>query len=303
MADSFRQAQAALAKAVLPVISPTDFSAVVNTVSDTPASAVTSSPDNIVGCWGETISFYVNGNGMVPMRNMNKSLTARWKEHQIVGKKPLSEFAGPDVSTVTLSVTLSATMGVRPRATISTLEKALEAGTVDYLYIGGKKVGTAKMKLTSMSEAWECIWNDGRLVKATVDLTFSEYVKKSYKHGKNVAGTKVPWEFIVGDKPKFTGGKVYKKCNAKKGGKKKKAVKVKVLEFRKGKKHPYKVEAIVNKKKAEAYTQQVKEIQEAIKKANRTQKKKLQAELNTLKNSKPLTKSWKGWVNDGTLKA
>ena len=55
------------------------------------------------------------------------------------------------------------------------LEKACESGTVDYLYIGGKKVGTGKMKLESISETWDEIWNSGQLVKAKVSLTFSEY--------------------------------------------------------------------------------------------------------------------------------
>ena len=52
---------------------------------------------------------------------------------------------------MTLEAVLAAERGVRPRATLEKLEKACESGTVDYLYIGGKKVGTGKMKLESIS--------------------------------------------------------------------------------------------------------------------------------------------------------
>lgn len=105
-------------------------------------------------------------------KTINKQV---WHTHNIVNGKPKSEFAGPDSSSVTLEAVLAAERGVRPRATLEKLEKACESGTVDYLYIGGKKVGTGKMKLESISETWDEIWNSGQLVKAKVSLTFSEY--------------------------------------------------------------------------------------------------------------------------------
>ena len=46
---------------------------------------------------------------------------------------------------------------------------------MDYLVIGGKIVGKNKVYLESMSEEWNCVWNKGELVKATVELVFKEY--------------------------------------------------------------------------------------------------------------------------------
>ena len=61
------------------------------------------------------------------------------------------------------------------RKLISSMEKAAEKGQIEYLYIGGKKIGSKKMYLESISETWNEVWNNGELVKATVSLTFSEY--------------------------------------------------------------------------------------------------------------------------------
>ena len=129
-----------------------------------------------VGNWGKNITFQVNSKKVLTFGKMSRTVSAGWTAHEIVGKKPKYEFTGPDASKVEISdVLLSAYHGVKPRKMIETLEKAIEKGTVDYLYIGGKKIGKNKMKLESMSESWDEIWNKGELVRAKVDLTFSEY--------------------------------------------------------------------------------------------------------------------------------
>ena len=256
-----------------------------------------------VGNWGSAIRFEVNSTKQLTFRNFTKSHSARWKDHEIIGNKPLSEFTGPDLVSVTMSCTLSAAMNVNPRKIMKALEKALEKGKVDYLYIKETKVGTNKMKLMSMSEAYDVVLINGAIVKATVDLSFSEYVTKSYKHGKKVAGTKVPWEFLVGESAKFIGGKVYKTNSAKKG-KKTSAVKVKVTQYQKGKKHPYYVKSIVDKNAAKRYTEEVEELQKKLKTAKRSEKKYIQNEITTLKTAAKVNATvWKGWVDDGTLKA
>lgn len=58
---------------------------------------------------------------------------------------------------------------------IERLEAAAKSGLVDYLVIGGRRIGNSKVYISSMSEEWDCIWNRGELVKATINITFSEY--------------------------------------------------------------------------------------------------------------------------------
>lgn len=128
-----------------------------------------------IGNWGKTIKFEVTSNKVLTFSDFKRTVSGRWKSHPIVGKKPKGEFAGPDASSVTFDIVLAAEQGVKPRATITTLEKAAETGVVDYLYIGGRKVGSGKMALENISETWDEIWKGGELVKAKCSLTFLEY--------------------------------------------------------------------------------------------------------------------------------
>lgn len=128
-----------------------------------------------IGNWGTVIVFEVSSRKILNFQNLKRSVSGRWKKHSIIGKKPRSEFAGPESSSVSMDVVLSAEHGVRPRTLISSLEKAAEKGQIEYLYIGGKKIGSKKMYLEGIGETWDEVWNNGELVKATVSLTFSEY--------------------------------------------------------------------------------------------------------------------------------
>lgn len=128
-----------------------------------------------IGNWGKTITFEVNSGKILNFQNFKRSVAGRWKKHAIIGKKPRNEFAGPDASSVTMDVVLAAEHGIKPRSVIKKMEKAVEKGKIAHLYVGGKKVGTGKMLLESMSETWDEVWNGGELVKATLSLTFSEY--------------------------------------------------------------------------------------------------------------------------------
>lgn len=128
-----------------------------------------------IGNYGSMITFEVSSNRMLPLKDMKRTVSGRWKKHNIIGKTPRSEFQGADTDETTITAVLSAEHGIRPRQTIDRLEAAVKSGAVEYLVIGGKRVGANKMYISSLSEEWNCIWNRGELVKATINITFSEY--------------------------------------------------------------------------------------------------------------------------------
>lgn len=128
-----------------------------------------------IGNWGRHIKFSVNSDKVLSFKDFKRTVSGRWAEHPIIGEKPKKEFQGPGASNVTLEVVLSVYLGVSPKDTIKDLEEACEKGKIDYLYIGGKKIGKNKMYLESVSETWDEIWNKGELARATLSLTFSEY--------------------------------------------------------------------------------------------------------------------------------
>lgn len=128
-----------------------------------------------IGNFGKLITFEVSSNKMLALKDMKRTVAARWKKHEIIGEVPRSEFQGPDLDETTVVAILSAEYGVKPRATIERLEAAARSGEVDYLVIGGKRVGSGKVYISSISEEWDTIWNKGELVKATINITFAEY--------------------------------------------------------------------------------------------------------------------------------
>lgn len=128
-----------------------------------------------IGNFGKLITFEVSSEKMLALKDLKRTVAGRWKKHEIVGAAPRSEFQGPDLDETTVTAILSAEHGVKPRATIERLEAAARSGEVDYLIIGGKRVGTGKVYISSISEEWDAIWNKGELVKATINITFAEY--------------------------------------------------------------------------------------------------------------------------------
>lgn len=128
-----------------------------------------------IGNFGKLITFEVSSEKMLVLKDLKRTVAGRWKKHEIVGAAPRSEFQGPDLDETTVTAILSAEHGVKPRATIERLEAAARSGEVDYLIIGGKRVGTGKVYISSISEEWDTIWNKGELVKATINITFAEY--------------------------------------------------------------------------------------------------------------------------------
>ncbi|MBS5028480.1 MAG: phage tail protein [Blautia sp.] len=128
-----------------------------------------------VGNFGKLITFEVSSNKMLALSDFKRTVVGRWKKHEIIGAAPRPEFQGPDSDETTVTAILSAEHGVKPRATIERLESAVRSGEVDYLIIGGKRVGSGKVYISSISEEWDTIWSRGELVKATINITFAEY--------------------------------------------------------------------------------------------------------------------------------
>lgn len=128
-----------------------------------------------LGCWGTDLIFEVNSKKILTAKDIKVSQDSRWTKHNILQNVPRGEFSGPDTMGVTLTITLSAEHGVKPRSMVEKIRKANRSGQVEYLVIGGKIMGSNKMAITATSEAWNTIYNKGELVKAKIDVTFMEY--------------------------------------------------------------------------------------------------------------------------------
>jgi hypothetical protein len=129
-----------------------------------------------IGCFGSLIVFETSDYRVLNFNNFQRTVSANWGTHERVGLKPLSEFLGAKLQTLTFTMTLDAQLGVRPRRMIASIESSIESGDVQYLVIGAARVGRHRWKITQMSEAWGVVMNRGELQRATVSLTLEEYL-------------------------------------------------------------------------------------------------------------------------------
>lgn len=129
-----------------------------------------------IGSWGSTLVFSTSDSRILTFSNFSRTVSSVWTSHSRIGKKDRTEFIRPDLQKVTFTMDLDATLGVSPRTMLDNLAAAVENGTVNTLVIGGKRVGSNPWKITSVSETWDYILQQGQLVRAKVNVTMEEYL-------------------------------------------------------------------------------------------------------------------------------
>lgn len=128
-----------------------------------------------IGTLGRNIVFEVSDDRVLTFSELTREVTSRWTNHEPQGVKPKPEFLGPGLQTASLTITLSATLGVRPRDVLEAIENMVENGTAETLVIGNRPVGSNPFRLTGSSEAWNTVYNRGELARATLTISLEEY--------------------------------------------------------------------------------------------------------------------------------
>ena len=127
-----------------------------------------------VGTLG-TIVFEVSDKTVLTFQGMTRDISGRWTEHEAMGVKPKPEFLGPGNQKISLPITLSASLGVKPRKMLELVERMVESGDAEYLIIKCRPVGQHPFRLTSSSETWGDMYRHGELAKASLTITLEEY--------------------------------------------------------------------------------------------------------------------------------
>ena len=129
----------------------------------------------MIGTLGDKIVFEVSDDYVLTFHDMTRDVSGRWASHEAVGAKPKKEFLGPGDQKINLTITLSAGLGVKPRAVIEAIEEMVETGAVEYFILGTRPVGKNPFCLASSSETWNTIYSHGELAKASMAITLEEY--------------------------------------------------------------------------------------------------------------------------------
>jgi hypothetical protein len=130
----------------------------------------------MIGCWGLGLIFTTSDFRVLTFNDFNRSISSDWATHSRMGLKDQSEYLRPGLQTITFTITLDATLGVSPRILMERIAHWVEAGTLQVLIIGLRRVGDHRWKIKSCSEAWDIILRGGQIAQAKLNLTLEEYL-------------------------------------------------------------------------------------------------------------------------------
>lgn len=103
---------------------------------------------------------------------MNRSGSVRIEEHAIIGAKPLLEWVGPDLESITLNIRLDAGLGVDPVKELEKLRGYRDNGDILPLLLGFHFEGN--WCITDLDEEHKHTTGLGNLLVAEVSVTLKE---------------------------------------------------------------------------------------------------------------------------------
>lgn len=109
------------------------------------------------------------------LQNLQMDVSSRWEEHEVIGKKPRAEFLGSANRELRFTTIFDANMGFPPHEMLKKLNKFCEKGKVGPFILGAHKIGK-QWRISNMSDRFDLIYQGGRLLRVSVDVTLSEYV-------------------------------------------------------------------------------------------------------------------------------
>ena len=129
----------------------------------------------VIGSFGQHLVFEVHPDKVFTPVSVKRDMAAAYAEHKVLGAKPRLEFIAPELNTMSLSVHLSAALGVDVEETMLDVETLVSGGFVEKLIIGGVNYG--HHVLTKATEDWSKSDPSGRQISINLALEFKEYLK------------------------------------------------------------------------------------------------------------------------------
>ncbi len=124
-----------------------------------------------IGTLGNIV-FEVSHKKVLTLQELKRSTKGRYTTHQVISKKPVVEYLGPDLADVDFQITLGKQLGTDPIEEINKIKIIIESGKEQRLMIGNENFGD--FVIESMSEDWQH-FSQNSLFHAVVSLKLKEY--------------------------------------------------------------------------------------------------------------------------------
>jgi phage protein U len=144
-----------------------------------------------LGYFGD-IGFVTSDQRIMNFSGLKREISARYSNHEVIGQKPVTEFLGPSLQSISFTINLNGSFGVKPRDEMDRWIKKVELGKAELLVIGGKPLGKDQWVVKSVSQTWETVFNKGELFSGKIEVTLEEYIgdvmRYEYQYKRRPAG-------------------------------------------------------------------------------------------------------------------
>ena len=122
-----------------------------------------------VGSMGD-IPFVVTYGKIRTFSDYGRSGSGRWAKHDLIGRKPVMEFLGPDVEKVSMKIQLRTDHGINTESALGR-----DTGAVFPFILGGAPVSDNYWLLEDIGENVSYWRAGGKILSVSVDITLTEY--------------------------------------------------------------------------------------------------------------------------------
>ncbi|MBA2943219.1 phage tail protein [Paenibacillus sp. CGMCC 1.16610] len=129
----------------------------------------------MIGALGPVV-FVASAETLRTFSDFTRSSAGRWAKHDVFMQKPKTQFLGPGLDTISFTMQFNASLGINPRKELDKLVELERSGTAMALTIGGKGLGVGLWIITTLSQTWGSIDNEGNVLTASANLSLEEYV-------------------------------------------------------------------------------------------------------------------------------
>ncbi len=124
------------------------------------------------------IVFEISDDQVRTFKGLKYNVGAKYQTHNRIGNKPLLEFAGEDVETLSMNIKLSAFHGLNPRKEMYKINTACRKGELLRFVLGNTQFGSYRWVITKVNNNIERIDNRGNILSIEVSLTLNSYAKR-----------------------------------------------------------------------------------------------------------------------------
>jgi phage protein U len=129
----------------------------------------------VIGSWGDFV-FEVSGTVAKTFQELSQKSSGRWAEHETINTAPLSEFLGPGLDELEISIIFTTMLGVDPQKSYEELRAAVRKGECYPFILGGFPLSDNLWRFAEISGNSTVFGpRDGGIMWMELNVTAKEY--------------------------------------------------------------------------------------------------------------------------------